>query len=336
MGGFSGNESSSSSGDAKTDLGGMRGADGNNNQYGDRNGGFSQNGTSSSSVSVSDRSSDWDGQINDIGSTEEDLAQSRAELAAAGISRDQNPSLGSLASAHNELGLAKSDLSEKVAGAYGVFGLDGLPGQVKDTMVGDLGLADDLRGSINSEDRAELSRDLASRTSNGTLGTLAGLTGIAGSLVNAGIDTKQANSISNRAFGVDPGFTESLGTFARSGIRNAAGSTIGAQVGQVVGGALAGTLGPSTAGLLGMAASKTASGLINNPNTYSTAAVPGPASTSTITQGDGGQGLGPTANPAENNTSAGEVNTGYASSFGDYDSHLTGFDYANLALKSWS
>jgi hypothetical protein len=336
MGGFSGNDSGYGSGDAKTDLGGMRGSDGTNNDYGDRNGGFSQDGKSSASVSVSDLSTSWDGKINDIGSTEKDLAQSRADLAAAGISRDQNSNLGSSVDAHDEFSLARAATSKKAAEAYAADGLEGIPDQVRDTMVGDLGLTDDLRSVISSRDRADLSRDLASRTSNGTLGKIAGLAGLAGSVVNAGIDARQANSISNRAFGVDPGFSETLGTFARSGIKNAAGSLVGGQISQTVGGALSGTLGPSAAGLLGMAVGKKANDFINNPDTYSEEESPDRQSISEVARN--GDGLGLAVNPAESNTSADatKTGTGYGSSFGNYDSHLTGFDYANLALKSWS
>lgn len=357
MGGFSGG-SSSGSGDAKTDLGGMRGADGKNNAYGDRNGGFSQDGKSTASVSVSDLSTNWDGKINDIGSTEKDLAQSRADLVAAGISRDQNSNLGSSVDAHDEFSLARAATSKKAAEAYAAEGLEGIPDQVRDTMVGDLGLTDDLRGVISGSDRAELSRDLASRTSNGTIGKIAGLAGLAGSVVNAGIDARQANSISNRAFGVDPSFSESFGTFARSGIRNAAGSLIGGKIGQSVGGALAGSLGPVSGGLLGIAAGKKVNDLISNPNTYSSAEKPeaiastpsNPNTNATAGSSSPRQSAGQIQNftGTGSNGSVGQVagsvsgslaastNTGYGSSIGSYNSHNDKFDYAGSALKSWS
>jgi len=326
MGGFSGDSDDDGYGggyadsDAKSDLGGMRGSDGTNNDTGSRG---------------------ESGIVGGRGSNTFDSVQEKEDY-VSGISRGDTQSsiaadnLSRLATANADLVSSREAHQRNISDAYDSFGLAGIENQVRDTMLGDFALADDLKDNITSADRAELSRDLASRETNGLLGSLAGFIGPAGSVVNAGIDTYQADNISNKAFGVNPSFGENLSTGLRSGIKGLATNAIAGKAGEIAGSVISGVAGPSVGMVGGLLSSNFAKDKLSDPNTYSSATVTSPT-TPTASLGNNyasGLTISPTT-PATPTTTeqVTDTVTGYGSSFGNYDSHVNTLD---SAIKSWT
>ena len=331
----------SSSSDAKSDLGGMRGEDGTENAYGDR---FGSNGQVSDGR-VSDISTQYDGieksySASDLAGLEDDLADSRHAMEAIGLSRssyaDVDTENDSLTDAEKESDLANRDRLTEQAIADAITSRNQAnPGYAAAPGVD--GLEDDR--TLSDKQMSDLRDSYSSEKENGVWGTVANFassvaSGI-GSLVNGAIDAFQANDFNETQFGE----SMTLGELAKTGIKSAAKDALATAAGGFAGGVVGSAMGPST-GLVGYAASlganKAVSDTVKGFNGFDSS----PNATAGVTAGANGTtnaGLLSSSLQSTTETPDAGITTGYNSSFGNYDSHLNNFSYGSqTALDAWT
>jgi hypothetical protein len=178
------------------------------------------------------------------------------------------------------------------------------------------------------EDRERFSGDISGRTSNGLIGALAEFAGPAGSLVHGVVDAKQFNDFYENTYGKAPSLGETVKTGLLSAGKHAITSLVAGNAGKVIGGVIGGY--PGMAG--GLLASKVTGDLLDKVNVHEPGKSPerdidGP-SVASVSQ--------PSLEAPSNPEVAANTNTGYDSTFGNYDSHLASFAYnSNSAFAAW-
>jgi len=329
----------SSSSDAKSDLGGMRGEDGTENAYGDR---FGSNGQASDGR-VSDISTQFDGiekgySASDLAGLEDDLAESRHAMEAIGLSRssyaDVDTENDSLTDAEKESDLANRDVMTEQAYADAIVSRNQAnPGYAAAPGVDGL---EDAR-TLSDKQKSDLRDAYGEEQESGFFGALStGLNMVApglGSVVE-GIETAyNANDFNKTQFGE----SMTLGELAKTGFKSATKDAVATAAGGFAGGIVGKAIGP---GLLGAVSSLGANKAVNDAVKGFSGFDSNPNATAGVTAGTNGTtnaGLLSSSLQSTTETPDTGITTGYNSTFGNYDSHLNNFSYGSqTALDAWT